>query len=361
MPPPQAFIRRSPSLGNTAMSDVQYTPVEAVLSPKSSALLQKLQFVAQSQPSQSMQQQSYQPSMQGAEFASSSPHAMAFLNPPAASPKHSAPLSPLSVPFIPGAQQAQGIPTSPGMIELRPQQKAIAMALTMATEQRQRQQAPAMQQSQQPQTMYNKQPIQAVPVPQNSAAASQQYTIPWPKRPDCMFFIRASCSKVSFSYCTTTNVFQGEECVFRHSEYAKNGTQETCPIWERDKACENPACRFLHPKQQPALRVEIPDPHAGKITPPLSPTTVTPITPSGVIPFAKKPDCMFFIRGPCTKVFLRISLHLFARGTNAYLDTMRKQSMVVKRCVRIGNALENVKISLAYIFTLRALFLLHLE
>eukprot|EP01105_Mastigella_eilhardi_P012111 TRINITY_DN2787_c0_g1_i2.p1 TRINITY_DN2787_c0_g1~~TRINITY_DN2787_c0_g1_i2.p1 ORF type:complete len:1112 (-),score=192.03 TRINITY_DN2787_c0_g1_i2:25-2958(-) len=97
-------------------------------------------------------------------------------------------------------------------------------------------------------------------------------------KPDCMFFIRGYCSK-------------GDKCIFRHNEKAKNGSLDVCPYWERSGKCDDPGCVHLHPKQ----------------TGPLSPKTPPQTPPShGVgqslaIPWVRRPDCMFFIRGSCSK------------------------------------------------------------
>ncbi|KAH3744344.1 Serine/threonine-protein kinase STY46 [Pelomyxa schiedti] len=120
------------------------------------------------------------------------------------------------------------------------------------------------------------------PMPDSPLLSSIQpqavpYTpIPFQKRPDCMFFIRGPCSK-------------GTNCIFRHSDKAKFGSHEVCPTWEQQAMCSDPTCVHLHPKlvlqsskgsQQPLVIVS--DVH--------------------VIPWSRRPDCMYFINsGQCTK------------------------------------------------------------
>ena len=77
---------------------------------------------------------------------------------------------------------------------------------------------------------------------------------------------------------------KGDACAFRHNPNAKHGTQEWCPTWKRTSQCDDPACPHLHPKQMS------------------SPTGAAPVpVPFPPIPWTRRPDCLYFLRGTCTK------------------------------------------------------------
>lgn len=95
------------------------------------------------------------------------------------------------------------------------------------------------------------------------------------RRPDCMFYVKGACHK-------------GDACAFRHSNRARYGTHELCPAWERTQQCDDGACRHLHPKMVA--------PSAS------SPPGSAPVAvPFPAIPWARRPDCLFFLRGSCCK------------------------------------------------------------
>lgn len=94
------------------------------------------------------------------------------------------------------------------------------------------------------------------------------------RRPDCMFYVKGTCSK-------------GDLCVFRHSNRARFGTHEVCPTWERTRDCDDPACPHLHPKM---------------VAPAAGPAgTASVASPFPPIPWARRPDCLFFLRSACNK------------------------------------------------------------
>jgi hypothetical protein len=80
--------------------------------------------------------------------------------------------------------------------------------------------------------------------------------IPWSRRPDCMYYVKGSCSK-------------GDKCVFRHNENAKFGTHETCPSWLSTGTCVDQGCFNMHPKLPK-------DSQGTSQQPPPSPTSVAP-------------------------------------------------------------------------------------
>ena len=48
---------------------------------------------------------------------------------------------------------------------------------------------------------------------------------------------------------TSSHTFQGDSCIFRHNENAKNGTMQTCSWWLQNWQCNDENCTFLHPKR----------------------------------------------------------------------------------------------------------------
>jgi len=107
--------------------------------------------------------------------------------------------------------------------------------------------------------------------PQRRTSTGGGSTIPFAKRPDCMFYVKGTCTK-------------GPNCLFRHNRLAKTGSQETCRTWEQTLQCDDPNCTYLHPKMQNTVAGTAP--------------VAVPFPP---IPWSRRPDCMYFLRGVCNK------------------------------------------------------------
>jgi hypothetical protein len=127
--------------------------------------------------------------------------------------------------------------------------------------------------------------------------------IPLSRRPDCMHFLRGSCAN-------------GENCLYRHNLLARVGGMNVCDTWLRDHACSDQLCKKIHTKNyrsdldeklvNSAKRIVIAPVREKELKPPiLSQSTLFPSSASSTPTlkpfFAKKPDCMFFVRGHCNK------------------------------------------------------------